>query len=137
MADQTTKPDPFRDEVRQDSSKLWFLMGTYWLHIVVFIVFVVLLGWALGGAKIISMGIEREAVTNSRPYVETTRSKLLGLNSDVLRLDVEIAESDDEEVKAAKQSQRLAIIAMMREEASRIPSSEVPAAVKKTLDATS
>lgn len=137
MTDQSVKPDPFRDEVRRDSRNLWFLMRTYSVQIIVLIGAAVVIGWLLVGSGIVSKSIEREVVTHSRPYVETQRSKLLSLNKDYLRLGTEIAETEDDDVKAAKTAQRRAVVAQMREEADRIPWSEVPAVVKETLVASS
>jgi len=93
-------------------------------------VLLILLGFGMQALGIISIGIQREVVQHSQPYVETKISLLHSLYNDWLQLDSEVAESGNETVIRAKTAQQKAILMQMREESELIPSSEVPQSIK-------
>ena len=97
----------------------------------------VALAWGLMAANIVSLGIQREAIQHSQPYVETKISLLHKLHTDWMQLDAEIAElktiPESQSIITAKQAQQKSIIIRLREEAELLPDSQVPTSIAQFL----
>ena len=94
----------------------------------------VVIGWGLMAANIVSFGIQREATQQSQPYTETKVSLLHKLHNDYLQLTTEIAElksdSSNQEIIQGKEAQKKNIVKRMKSEAQLISQSEVPDSIK-------
>jgi hypothetical protein len=97
------------------------------------IVGIVVLSWGLMASNIVSFGIQREAIQQSQPYVETKISLLHKLHTDWLQLDAEITEArvaGQEAVVSSKIGQQKEIVNRMRYEAGLIAQSQIPDSIK-------
>jgi len=98
----------------------------------------VLISWALMATNIISFGIQREAIQQSQPYVETKVSLLHKLHTDWFQLDTEIAElqviPDSQDIIKAKRAQQKNIVIRMEEEANLISASQIPDSIRIFLE---
>lgn len=125
----------FNSELREANrtmpSVVWTIL---WWGIPILTVLLVL-GWGLQAAGIVSMNIRREVVQQSQQYSETKVSLLHKYHNDWLQLEAEIAQfGDNPQLVQAKRAQQANLVMTMREEAARIPKSEVPEAIGTFLE---
>jgi len=127
----------YRDEVRKVSKEAPFTALTVLKWGILAIAVIALLVFFAQALGIISMDILRERTQHSQQYTETKVSLLHKLHNDWLTLNAEVAElrtaEGNEEVVAAKQAQQKSIVRRMREEADRIPDSQVPSSIRSFL----
>lgn len=93
-------------------------------------IIVIILGFILQGAGIISMNIRRETVQHSQQYVETKISHMNKLMIDYYTLETEIKDlknnDGDSEIISGKVAQQKNILNQVKHNASLIPDNQIP-----------
>jgi hypothetical protein len=129
--------EEYRKGVNEGIEEARWTLGKILPYFLLFIVFVLVLGWILQATGIISMNIQREVTQHSQGYTESKARLLQKLHTDYLQLETEIAElqnkDDSQQIILMKRAQQKENLNRMRGEADLLPQSEVPQSVKTFL----
>lgn len=123
----------FKEDLREGR---WGVMQFILKFVLPILLVLMVIGWGLQSAGIISMNIERETVQHSRQYTESKQAKMQNLYTQYANLQTEVIDFDAEgktEQANARRSQQKAILAQMRREVTNIPKSQIPEEIRSIL----
>lgn len=121
---------PDKEEV---TTTIWGLTrGWFWLGMFMITIFAV--GTGVMMTKPYWLGLERKAFVASHQYVESRRTELVQMHTQITGIDRSIARPGlSAQLKQSLGAQRLAIIARMRNAAAEIPEDSIPPVVVRFL----